>query len=159
LGKSTGKSIFEIMLQNKACFNGFGLNLATEALHRARIHPMWSSQLVFQQPILRERLLLGLKAVATEDIAWNKYIPQHSYLDDPFHYNERAIEFYQQHINQVYDKHYCLVPKDICLTLYKEGLLVFHFCFTPPNSSLHFHLSVLRLLYEKVTCIQSLARI
>ncbi len=150
LGKSTGKSIFEIILQNKACFNGFGLNLATEALHHARIHPMWSSQLVFQQSTLRERLLLGLKAVTTEDLmSWNKYIPQHSYLDDPFHYNQRAIEFYQQHMNRVYDKHHCLVPKDICLTLHEEGLLVSHFSFSPFNDSLHFYLNVLELLHEK----------
>ena len=150
LGKSTGKSIFEIILQNKACFNGFGLNLATEALHHACIHPMWSSQLVFQQSTLRERLLLGLKAVTTEDLmSWNKYIPQHSYLDDPFHYNQRAIEFYQQHMNRVYDKHHCLVPKDICLTLHEEGLLVSHFSFSPFNDSLHFYLNVLELLHEK----------
>jgi hypothetical protein len=129
LAKLSGKSIFEIILQNKACFNGFGLNLATEALHRARIHPMCSSQLVFQQPRLRERLLLGLKAIAIEDITWNKYIQRHSNLEDPFHYNERAIQFYQQHMNQVYDKQHCLVPTDICSALYTEGLLVKHFSF------------------------------
>ena len=128
LGKLSGKSIFEIIQQNKACFNGFGLNLATEALHRARIHPMWSSQLVFQKPNLRERLLQGLQAVAIEDIAqWNKYIQRHVNLDDPFHYNQRAIEFYQQHMNRVYDKKNCLVPTDICAASFKEGLLVYHF--------------------------------
>lgn len=63
LGNIPGKSIFEIILQDKRCFNGFGLNLATEALHRAHIHPMLSSQLVFQQPHLRERLLQGLQEV------------------------------------------------------------------------------------------------
>jgi hypothetical protein len=75
LGKISGKSIFEVITGEKAYFNGFGLNLATEALHRARLHPMWSSQLVFQTRDLRERLLRGLQAVATENIAqWNKYI-------------------------------------------------------------------------------------
>jgi hypothetical protein len=126
LGQQSGKSIFEILLQNKACFNGFGLNLATEALHRARIHPMWASQLVFQTSDLREQLLRGLQAIATEDVAlWNKYIQQHVNLDDPFHYNQRAIEFYQQYMNRVYDKKDCLVPTDICATLFRDGLLVF----------------------------------
>jgi hypothetical protein len=124
LTKLSGKSIFEIILQNKACFNGFGLNLATEALHYARIHPMWSSQLVFQQSELRERLLAGLKAIAMEDISWNKYIPRHTNLNDPFQYNEHAIKFYQQHINRVYNKQYCLVSTNICSMLYNEGLLV-----------------------------------
>jgi hypothetical protein len=125
LAKLSGKSIFEIILQDNACFNGFGLNLATEALHQARIHPMWSSQMVFQQPHLRERLLQGLKDIATrEDLAWKKYVPRYFNLDDPFHYNKRAIEFYQEHINQVYDKQYCLVRTEICSTLHKEGLLV-----------------------------------
>jgi hypothetical protein len=128
LGELSGKSIFEIILQNKACFNGFGLNLATEALHHARIHPMWSSQLVFQKSDLRERLLQGLQAVATEDIAeWNKYIQRHVNLDDPFHNNQRAIEFYQQHMNRVYDKKNCLVPIDMCATLFRDGLLVYQF--------------------------------
>jgi len=62
---------------------------ATEALQHARIHPMWSSQLVFQKPHLREQLLRGLQAVTMEDIAlWNKYIPRYVNLDDPFHYNQ-----------------------------------------------------------------------
>jgi hypothetical protein len=126
LGKQSRKSIFEIILQNKACFNGFGLNLATEALHRARIHPMWSSELVFRTRKLREQLLRGLQAVATEDIMlWNKYIQRHVNLDDPFHYNQRAIDFYQQHMNRVYDKKDCLVATDICATLFRDGLLVF----------------------------------
>jgi hypothetical protein len=130
LGKISGKSIFEIILQNKACFNGFGLSLATEALHRSRIHPMWSSQLVFQTPQLRERLLQGLKAIAMEDIKWNKHIQKHVNLDDPFHYNERAIHFYQQYITQVYNKQTCLVPTDICTIMVKDGLLVYLYYLT-----------------------------
>ena len=124
LSKQPGKSIFEVLLRNKACFNGFGLNLATEALHRARIHPMQSSQSVFQTPYLRERLLVGLKAISMEDVAWEKYIPKHANLEDPFHYNSRAIDFYQQHMNQVYDKQSCLISTEICVTMVEEGQLV-----------------------------------
>jgi hypothetical protein len=63
-----------------------------------------------------------------EDISqWNKYIQQYVNLDDPFHYNWQAIEFYQQRINRVYNKKYCLIPTDIYATLFKEGLLVYHF--------------------------------
>jgi hypothetical protein len=90
--------------------------------------------MVFQQPHLRERLLRGLKDIATEDPGWKKYIPRHFILDGPFHYNERAIEFYQEHMNRVYDKQHCLVPTDICSTLYKDGFLV---CY-PSLSSLLF---------------------
>lgn len=128
LGKISGRSVFETILHNNECFNGFGLNLATEALHRARIHPMWSCQVVFQKRDLRERLLQGLQAVATEDIAqWNKYIKRHVNLNDPFHYNKRAVEFYQQHMNHVYDKKDCLVPTDMCAHLFRDGLLVYYF--------------------------------
>jgi hypothetical protein len=45
-------------------------------------------------------------------------------LDDPFHYNKRAIDFYQQHMNRVYDKKDCLVPTEICAILFKDRLLV-----------------------------------
>ena len=146
LGQQSGKSIFEVILQNKACFNGFGLNLATEALHHARIHPMWSSQLVFQKSNLREQLLEGLRAVAMKDITlWNKHIPGHVHLDDPFCYNQRAIEFYQQHMNCVYNKKDCLVPTDICAALFKNGLLVFPSLFIFINYRFLNHLeSVLR---------------
>ena len=75
LRQKSDKLIFKIILQNKECFNGFGLNMATEALHRARIHLMWSSQLVFQKSDLEEQLLQGLQTVAMEEITlWNKYI-------------------------------------------------------------------------------------
>jgi hypothetical protein len=74
---------------------------------------MWSSQLVFQKSVLRERLLQGLHAVTTKEevTQWNKYIQCYVNLDDPLHFNKGAIDFYQQHINHIYDIKTALFPQ------------------------------------------------
>jgi hypothetical protein len=41
------RTIFETIQDDKGLFNGFGLNLGTEALHAGGIHPMMSTKDVF----------------------------------------------------------------------------------------------------------------
>ena len=117
--------IFNLLLHNKLFFNGFGLNLATEALHRAKLHPMMSSHTIMNSPSYCNQLIAGLKEIATQDLTtWRSHIPKHFVLDDPFRYNQKAVTFYRENMNKVYQKNDASISIADCELLHQRGLLV-----------------------------------
>ena len=117
------KTILEAITSDKL-FNGFGLNHTTEALHCALIHPMISASTVFNDPIIRKRLLDALCDISQLPQDWEKYIPKLPNLNSPFEFNEAAWKYYNGTVNKVYRKGSVLVPMLTYKTLLQLHLVL-----------------------------------
>jgi len=85
---------------------------------------MLSIHKVLSTPQVRNQFLMGLKTIAIQDLssAWRKYIPKYFALNDPFRYNKRAIKYYQESVNEFYQKDNALLPIEIFEVLFEAGL-------------------------------------
>ena len=121
LQKISTQSIYSIITSDSNLFNGFGGNQATEALHYARIHPMLFAHTVFRSQSLREQLFDGLYQASRWPKYWEKYIPKYANLSAPWELNKSAWEYFNNCVNQVYQKEFIKIDKAIYESLVKAG--------------------------------------